>query len=258
MEQEPNKWKKHLILVEFNLKTQTDLEKEIKRYPKQQIFQLMEDLKQRFHEDSEANAYLLSLIPRIDCFKLPNYIIKTEEDITDFLEFMRKREGLFSEVWCCEKPKREGLDNVIGRVSLSTGKTFRTEAEHIIEQVWSINHRDIEHYCMNSKMNYLRASREGWNRRYQLDHISMVDKKDKNKMLNDFITVVKNIENNRDKIEDFLEFLREIDISEIVLEYMLVGEQFKFIDWDTSNDKKVIQAVFQKGKEEFEEDDQCL
>ncbi len=258
MGQEPNKWKKHLILVEFNLKTQTDLKKEVRRYQKQEISQLMEYLKQRLHEDAASNAYLLSLIPKIDCFKLPNYMIKTEEDRIGFLEFMRKREKLFSEVWCCEKPKREGLDNVIGRVSFHTGKMFRTEPEHIIEQVWSINHRDIEHYSIHSKMNYLRASREGWNRRYQVDHISMVDKKDKNKMLDDFISVVKNIENNRDKIENLLKFLSEIDISEIVLEYMLVGEQFKFIDWDTSDDKKVIQAVFQKGKEEFEEDDQCL
>ena len=165
---------------------------------------------------------------------------------------MKKNNGFFSEVWCCEKPKRQGLDNVIGRISFNTGKKFRIEPEQIIEQVWSVNHREIEKYTKNSNINYLRASREGWNRRYEIEHVNITHKENKTKMINDFILAVQSIEGNRDKIENLLDFIKKIGISEIVLEYMLIGENFKFIDWDTSNDKKVIDTIFQKDNEEIE------
>lgn len=247
MKQIPNKWKKHLTLVEFGLKRENDLNREIKRYHSNEILKLIDDLYQNFEMDDSDSAYIISLIPNIDYFKLPNYLVKSKEQIDGILEFAENKKGSFSEIWCCEKSRRKGMDNVIGRIALKTNMNYApNESEHMIEQVWSINHRDIERYSLSTKMNYLRTSRDGWHRRYYLDSINIVNPDDKEIILNDFFCVVKNIEDKRDKIENLLEYLKQIDISEISLEYMLNGDKFKFIDWDTSNDKKVIDSIFKE------------
>jgi len=98
-----------------------------------------------------------------------------------------------------EKKEKEGLNHVVGRILLNTGLEYNSNPEHIIEQVWSINHRDIERYHVMLKINYIRASRNGWNRRYNLDCVSIANEDNKKVMLDDFISVVKNIENNEEK-----------------------------------------------------------
>lgn len=246
----PNKWKKHLTLVEFGLKTKEELNHEIKRYRENDIFKLINNLHKMFELNSQNATYIISLIPTFEYFKLPNYLVKTEADIEGILNFAKDKKGKFSEIWCCEKSKRTGLDNVIGRIALKTNMHHApNESEQMIEQVWSVNHRDIETYHSSSKINYLKASREGWHRTYHLDYLHILNPNDKETILNDFICAARNIEINREKIENWLEYLNQINISEICLEYMLNGDKFKFIDWDTANDKKVIHSIFNQDLE---------
>ena len=252
MKQEPNKWKKHRILVEFGFKTQDELENEVKRYQKEEILEMSKYLEKNLTKQNLPSAYIVSLIPKKEFFKLPNYIVKNKEDLSGILEFINNKKGSFSEIWCFEKKEKEGLNHVVGRILLNTGLEYNSNPEHIIEEVWSINHRDIERYHVMLKINYIRASRDGWNRRYNLDCVSIANEDNKKVMLDDFISVVKNIENTRDKIENLLEFLKGIKIPEISLGYMLVGEKFKFIDWDTFDDKRVIDSIFKRDKEEKE------
>lgn len=239
----PNKWKKHLVLVAFGFKTEEELKQEVMRYSKEEVSQLTEDLHSKL-EENDNRAYILSFVPKVDFYKLPNYLVEKEEDIAGIVSFAEERKERFSEIWCCEKTRNQGKNPVIGRIALQTGCGFRTEPEHRIEQVWSVNHREIEKYETKAKMDYLRASREGWNRRYQLEQFHVVHPEEKEEKLNDFISVARNIEQNREKVEELLAFLKEIGIEEIGLEYMLTGDKFKFIDWDTAKDKEVINCVF--------------
>ena len=63
-------------------------------------------------------------------------------------------------------------------------------------------------------------------------------------MVNGFIQTVKEVESDKEKIEEFENYLEKLGIEELCLEYMLSQKGFSFIDWDTSNDKKVIDSVF--------------
>ena len=58
---------------------------------------------------------------------------------------------------------RISFDNRIGLNSI--------KYSHSIEQVWNCSHREIERFNKDSKVVYLRASREGWARRYHIDDL---------------------------------------------------------------------------------------
>lgn len=91
---------------------------------------------------------------------------------------------------------------------------------------------------------YLRASREGWRRNYHIESLRGLSKDKKDIAVKQFIEIVKLIESNKEKIEDFMTYLKTLNINELCLEYMFSDNNFRFIDWDTSDDKKVIDSVF--------------
>lgn len=242
----PNKWKKHLVLVEFGLKRQEDLEKEIHRYKAFRVNQLIEDIQDELIHNPNSGIYIVSSIPSHDCFKLPNFCISSFEELKAFKssldEYFYDR---FSEVWYCKKPFKEGQDVITGRISLDNRDGLTSiQYSHNIEQVWNCTHREIERLNKDSHVVYLRASREGWARRYHIDDLRVPSKEYQDKVINGFMQTVREIEANKEKIEVFERYLKGIGIDELCLEYMLSEKGFSFIDWDTSNDRKVIDSIF--------------
>lgn len=242
----PNKWKKHLVLVKFGLKKQEDLENEIHRYPSFHVNTLIEDIKQELEHNPDSGMYIISSIPSHDCFKLPNSCVSSLEDLEEFKTNLDEHfYDKFSEVWYCKKPFENRHDVITGRISLDNRSWVNSiKYSHSIEQVWNCSHREIEKFNKDSNVIYLRASREGWARRYHIDELRLPSKEDKDKVIKGFIQIVRGIESNKEKIEEFEKYLKGIDIHELCLEYMLSQKGFSFIDWDTSNDKKVIDSVF--------------
>ena len=242
----PNKWKKHLVLVEFGLKKREDLENEIHRYPAFHVNTLIEDIKQELKQNPDSGMYIISSIPSRDCFKLPNSCISSFEDLESFKTTLDEHfYDKFTEVWYCKKPFENGHDVITGRISFDNRIGLNSiKYSHSIEQVWNCSHREIEKFNKNSNVIYLRAFREGWGRRYHIDALNVPSKKDKEKVINGFIQMVKGVESYKEKIEEFENYLEKLGIDELCLEYMLSQKGFSFIDWDTDNDKKVIDSVF--------------
>ena len=242
----PNKWKKHLVLVEFGLKKQEELEKEIHRYSTVQIKKLIEDIKGELIHKPDSGMYIVSFIPSQDYYKLPNFCISSEEDLEELKarideDFFNR----FSEVWYCKKPIEKGNDVITGRISLDNREWLNSiKHSHSVEQVWNCSHREIESFNKDSDVIYLRASREGWGRHYNIDDLKVPSIEYKDKVIKGFGQTVKNIEENKEKIESFQNYLNQIGIQELCLEYMLSRKGFSFIDWDTSNDRKVIDNIF--------------
>ena len=245
-QQIPNKWKKHLVLVEFGLKKQEDLENEIHRYSAFHVNTLIEDIKKQLKNDPDSGMYIISSIPSHDCFKLPNFCISSLEDLQTFKTSLDKYfYSRFSEVWYCKKSFQNGHDVITGRISFDNRDWIDSiKYSHNVEQVWNCSHREIEKFNKNSKAIYLRASREGWGRRYHIDELRAPSKEDKDKVIKGFVQTVKGIESNKEKIEEYERYLKDIGINQLCLEYMLSQKGFSFIDWDTNNDKKVIDNVF--------------
>ncbi len=242
----PNKWKKHLVLVEFGLKKQADLESEIHRYSAFHVNTLIEDIEKELRQSPNSGMYIISSIPSHDCFKLPNVCVSSPEDLEAFKNSLSTYfYDRFSEVWYCKKPFQNGHDAITGRISLDNRSWVNSiKHSHHIEQVWNCSHREIERLNEHSNVIYLRASREGWARQYHIDDLRVPSREYKDKVIEGFRQTAISIEQNKEKIEQFEGFLKEIGIHELCLEYMLSQKGFSFIDWDTSNDTKVINHVF--------------
>lgn len=247
----PNKWKKHLILVKFGLKKQEDLEKEIHRYRAWHVNTLIGDIERELKSNPNSGMYIISAIPSHDCYKLPNFCINSMEDLEKFKESLDNHFfDKFSEVWYCKKPLKKGHDIITGRISFDNRTGLNSiKYSHNVEQVWNCSHRKIEKFNKDADVIYLRASREGWTRHYHIDDIKVSSMEDKDKVINGFMQTVRKIESNKEKIEEFEKYLKDIEIDELCLEYMLSQKGFSFIDWDTSNDKKVIDSVFPRKEE---------
>lgn len=247
----PNKWKKHLVLVEFGLKSYEDLTNEIHRYDAFRVNNLIEDIHSNLTKHPNTGMYIISSIPTNDCFKLPNFCVSTIQDLNGFKahlseDFFDK----FSEVWYCKKSFEPGLDNIVGRISFDNRVGLNSiKYSQCIEQVWNSSHRKIESFNVKSNGIYLRASREGWGRHYSIDDLRVPSTDYKDKVINGFRNTVIPIEANKEKIDAFTNYLKSIGIEELCLEYMLSSKGFSFIDWDTSNDKLVIDNVFPKQEE---------
>lgn len=251
----PNKWKKHLALVEFGLKTKEDLENEVHRYQTNHLDQLINDISLDMAKKEESGFYIISSIPTYDCFKLPNFCAYAKEDLIRFKaslsdDFYRN----FGEIWYCKKPYSKEAKSLVGRISFRN-EDFLTSMKQAqsIEQVWNCSHREIEKFHQNSETQYLRASREGWGRRYTIDCLKVSSPEDKKMAVEQFLESAKGIEANKQKIEDFLAYLKTLGIHELCLEYMYSSKGFSFIDWDTCDDKKVIDTLFPEKWEEKNE-----
>lgn len=246
----PMKWKKHLILVEFGLRTIEDLESDIHRFSNTKQNELIEELKWNLEQDEkkhEKSLYIVSLIPIEEYYKLPNMLIEKKEDLKKLND--RSISKNCSEIWFCKKILDEEKNHFVGRISI---KNTWNSNQQVVEQVWNGNHRNIEKWNDNSKVDYLRASRDGWARRYQIDCIHAENNELREKINNQFIEAIKEIECHREKIETFINYLKSKEIHEICLEYMNTNHGIKFIDWDTSNDRLVIDGIFPT-KREFTE-----
>lgn len=244
----PNKWKKHLVLVEFGLKNYEDLTNEIHRYDAFRINNLIEDIAYDLIKHPNSGMYIISFVPTNSCFKLPNFCISSIEDLNNFkLSLQKDFLDKFSEVWYCKKLFEIGQDNIVGRISFDNKVGLNSiKCSQCIEQVWNCSHREIEKFNSNSSSIYLRASREGWGRSYSIDDLKVPSSDFKDKVINGFRKTIYFIESGKEKIDIFNDYLNSIGIEELCLEYMLSSKGFSFIDWDTSNDKKVIDNVFPK------------
>ena len=101
----PNKWKKHLTLVEFGLRTKENLESEIHRYSVSNVNKLIEDIRNEFVRHPNSGMYIISSIPISNYYKLPNFCISSLKDLEDFKNSLNNNFFYnFSEVWFCKKP----------------------------------------------------------------------------------------------------------------------------------------------------------
>ena len=118
---------------------------------------------------------------------------------------------------------------------------------HTLEQVWSTSHREIEKYNDESQVVFLRANRIGWNRRYRISklYIPPSANLDTNYILSQFNETAREIELQREKIEEFSRYLKSLDIKSFSLEYMLREGKFSFIDWDSENDIKIVNSLLE-------------
>lgn len=234
----PNKYKKHQALVLLGLKTQEELDDDLTRFDSSDLEGIKSTVLGRIQDAKVPTAYLLSLIPKADYHSLPNCIVSKEDDF-HLLEELLKKNPNAVEVWAFPKERQAS----IGRFAIRDN-SIDINASQILEQVWSTNHRDIEHYDTNSTVPLISASRTRWMQRYQMDKVHNIPTDEKEKFVRDFVRSAVEIERKRDRIEEIAEFFKSLGIDSFSLEYRLDSKGFSFIDWDTSRDDLVLANLF--------------
>ncbi len=194
-----------------------------------------------------SNLYTISLVKNRQLHKLPNVNVKTLKELSDFYESYKTNILYYNEVWYCTKHiNKTDSPTCVGRISFHTSNTsLDISNEQILEQVWNTTHRDIERFNENYSKAFLRSHRAGFGRRYTIDKLNVVPSIEKKQMLQQYFHIIKEIEQKRDSIENFAEYLSQLGINEFSLEYLLEEGKFSIIDWDSQDDLKVISSVLE-------------
>ena len=90
----------------------------------------------------------------------------------------------------------------------------------------------------------MRAARYGWGWRYVIEHVHCprASSDSEASITADFRVAVKVLEENRERLEEFCSFLDTFRFKAYSLEYKIVNGKFSLIDWDTPNDRRVLNA----------------
>ena len=100
----------------------------------------------------------------------------------------------------------------------------------------------IEKVSGDDQIPYIYAERGGWGRHYNI----------KNRFCNRQILeelkkllsfAARTIEDRKEMIEEFSESLFEIEIHSLCLEFIIQNNTLTFIDWDTENDREVLNRL---------------
>lgn len=238
----PNKYKKHKALVLLGLKTQDELDRDLTRFKASDLEGIKQTILSRIDEASVPTVYLLSLIPKEDYHQLPNCIVGSSDDFY-LLEDLLKRHPEAKEVWAFPKERQAS----IGRFAVRDNSIDISQSQ-ILEQVWSTNHRDIEHYDSTTKIPFISASRTRWKQRYNIDRIQNIPADKAEQYANLFYNCAVKIEEQRERIEEISDYFKSLGIESFAFEYRYDSRGFSFIDWDTNRDDLVLNNLFPPAK----------
>ena len=241
---EPIKWKKHLVLQRFGLRTMEELERDIHRYKKSEL--MIEEIRKDMYTNKWENSlYTISLVDSRQLHKLPNINVRNLQELDEAREKIKEKD--VDEFWYCKKVQGKDKNFSVGRISFDLRTQFScTEGlytSQTIEQVWNAGHRKLE--GIHTDSTYLRASRINWGRRYSIEEINISDTEtmSKQQLVEQFIQIVKEIERQHEHIIDLSEYLIKLGINQFSLEYVLEKDKFQFIDWDSQDDLKIINGI---------------
>jgi hypothetical protein len=238
---EPLKWKKYQLLVEYDLLTEEELERDIRRYNVEEADRLLDDLGSELtnSQEEEGSLYVVKLVPRMQQGQLPNLRVTKKSDLEDFSRFHRAHQGIKPvEIWYCRTRIGAEIFSVAGRISFSPECFPRSQ---ILEQVWRCSPRLIESFGRGFRYPYARISRCSWGWHYNIEDLysppNVLEAQQKGELL--FSALL--IERRREAIECFLSELEKRGEKSVSLEYKIVGHALSIIDWDTKADREVLQ-----------------
>jgi hypothetical protein len=241
--QEPLKWKKYLKLIEYDLISIEELRRDIKRFKIDDAASLLRGLREELQQDADSgrsSLYVVKLVSLNQSGQLPNLRVQSPEDLINFDKFLRGK-SRFIEIWYCRTAIDPGTFSVAGRFSFFYRDMPRSQ---VIEQVWRCSPRLIESFSNSASFPYARASRPEWGRHYNIEAIHCpnllpIPLKDQEAQLRQSLLHLERIQK---RIRSFLSFAELRGVDSISLEYKIVDAHLSIIDWDTTNDEKLLNA----------------
>ncbi len=229
------KWAKKLILEKYGLTEYKDLLIETVRYSfkhRDRMFEVLE----KILDKNEGKYYRIILVPLKHQYKLPNFLLMQKEDIASIRQIVEQKSG-YQEIWCFSG-NLEPSDKIFsGRISYNW---MSDKAFEFIEVIEGDSPRLIEKYTLrDDNISYLRVSRES-GETYQIDINQFTNSKQKEDWMQRFTLLEKKLKAYDIKLNRFKNMVRQYGISSLCLDFKMIEDKISFIDWDTSNDERII------------------
>jgi hypothetical protein len=243
----PLKWRKYLALVDFGFQSADELAAEIRRYPRSKVQRLVSDISSEIRHDTQQarrSLYVVKLVPADLQGQLPNFRLDRSSQLNLLVAFLTAHSGVnYVEAWYCRTRIDSEVFSVAGRIVFTAANTGQTQ---IVEQLWRGSPRLLETYCSDFAFPYVRASRYSWGWPYSIEHVHLPQKLAQKSALSrlqlqsEFGYSMRCVEQEREKLSAFCEFLDSFSFKAYSLEYKIVASQLKIIDWDTPDDRRVL------------------
>jgi hypothetical protein len=243
---EPLKWKKYELLCLFGLLNEDDLQRDIKRY----TWAKRDDLLRELHHvwlhsvPHETTLHVIKLVTDVATGQLPNHrtVISgtlTATDVESALSrvssYLHSASQQFDEVWWCCTDVSFTRTSTAGRILFQHSGAAIGQ---VIEVVSRASPRMIESIGTGScRIPYVRAHRYEWGFHWNIEDVLLGLSKN---LVTDFFSTCLGIEESRDRIELFADYVSRCGHRAFSLEFKLLGNQLLIIDWDTSNDLLVL------------------
>jgi len=239
----PLKWRKYLALVDFGFQSADELAAEIRRYPRSKVQLLVSDISSEIRHDARRarrSLYVVKLVPVDLQGQLPNFRLERGSQLNLLVAFLTAHSAVnYVEAWYCRTRIDSEVFSVAGRIVFTAANTGETQ---IVEQLWRGSPRLLETYCGDFAFPYVRASRYSWGWPYSIEHVHLPQKSalSKLQLQSEFGYSMRCIEQEREKLAAFCDFLDSFSFKAYSLEYKIVASQLKIIDWDTPDDRRVL------------------
>ena len=241
----PLKWRKYLLLTQYRLLSESQLNNQIHRYSLEDSMRLPNELALELANATSDVLYVVKLVAADEPGQLKNFRLTSGKQIPDLKRFLQSSVGHI-EVWCCRTVVDRATLSVAGRL-LVQKRGFPAQR---LEQVWRASPRLIESFSWSMECTfeypYLRASRPSWGWRYFREclHIPKGPHWDRRSIESEAVDSLRLLEGLYERIEKFVGVATaDADVEIISLEYKIVGREISIIDWDTANDRDVLRRL---------------
>lgn len=247
-EKVPAKWRKHLILVEWELRERKNLLESIRRFRIAEYQTCLEAIRQQMRRRPDDYIYIIKLVYRQKFYKLPNIVISREEQIEEACRMLEAMDrNRYSEIWYCSNKARKHR-MVFGRLMIDYGALYPSRVPARIELVWGNSARNIEKYP-DTECPYAAIWRENWNAPPVIEKILPCGM-DTEALIDTAVEIARKLGTFRREILEFGTYVFSKGCSRLSLEFSYDDHHLSFIDWDSDNDGRIL---FSEKSADFEE-----
>lgn len=233
----PFKWKKKLVLAKYGLTDYHSLIEETVRVQceeKGMIRNLLEKELQR------GQICRVVLVPMCHRYKIPNYVVENEDDLNGLEAFFDSYKG-YKEIWYFRDALNSQTNCFCGRISYNWAGSG---TQQIVEMVSGISPRQLEKYVPDSQeMDYLRFTRKVGSRFLLMDDVHLgINQYNVDGWLNCFKRLQQALNLQEENLQQFEYMVRRHEVRSFSLDFQVRGITLSFIDWDSSNDLKIVES----------------
>ena len=219
-----------------------DLLRSIKRFSVQDYGLFVASVADEFKTGPDGLIVIAKFVYPDVFQKLPNYIIRSANDIPKADEIFNGTIGRkVSEVWYCKNIAQGSNRTIFGRMLISNNPLFPRCSLHY-DIVCNGSARIIEKFP-NISVPFISVNRDNWNGRCEFENIMPGDM-DENVLMQLGVESVYRTSAYTSDIIDFARYIFSIGCNHLCLEFRVSNNSFQFIDWDSDNDVSVINRSF--------------